>query len=86
MRKQHLAIEIFKIVKIHCKVDSIQSLFGDKLQFRSQHTNCMSYYDDVISCDITYLVFKDVLTNKEQLYQSFRNCSSSKNLKLTKSI
>ena len=68
MRKQHLAIKIYKIVRIHSKVDSIKSPFGEKLQFRSQHTNCMSNYDGAISCDVTELVSKDVLTTKEQLY------------------
>ena len=29
-----------------------------KLTFRSQHTNCATYYDDVISCDVTLLASK----------------------------
>ena len=58
MSKQHLAIEVYKVF-------SIQSLFGEKLQIRSQHTNYVSYYDDGISCDVTLLVSKMC---KEQLY------------------
>ena len=52
-RKQHLAIEIERkqlesIVKL-----SVFSSVSEKLKFRSQHTNCMTYYDDVISYDVT---------------------------------
>ena len=71
-RKQHLAIEIHKTVRIHCEVVSIMYVFSEKLRFRSQHTNCVTFYDDVISFDVS---------NKEQLYQSFDNRSSSKNVK-----
>ena len=43
----------------------------------------MSYHDDVLSRDVTYLASKDVLTNKEQLYQlkAFGNRSMNINLK-----
>ena len=51
-RKLHLQIEIYKNVRIHYKVFGIWSAFSEKLKFRSQHTNCVTY-DDVISCDIT---------------------------------
>ena len=59
MRKQNLAFEIYKIVRIHCYVTFWQKV--------STHTNCVSYYDDNISCDITKLG----LTRCIQLYQSF---------------
>ena len=66
-RKQRLALEIDKIVRIHCKFVGISSVFSKKLKFRSQHTNCVTYYVDIIiNCDVTYLVLKDRLTNKEQ--------------------
>ena len=52
-RKQYLAIEIHKIVRIHCEVVRIWLIFGEKLRFCSQHTNCVTYYDNVISCDVT---------------------------------
>ena len=35
-----------------------------------QHTNCISYYDNVLNCDVTLLESKDVWKSKEQLYQS----------------
>ena len=35
-----------------------------------QHTNCISYYDDVLNCDVTLSESKDVWKSKEQLYQS----------------
>ena len=41
------------------------------MKIRSKHTNCVSYYDDVINYDVSYLTSKDVLTNKEQLYESY---------------
>ena len=66
-RKQRLALEIYKTVRIHCKVVGISSVFSEKLKFRSQHTNCVTYYVDVINYNITLLVLKDILTNKEQL-------------------
>ena len=50
-RKQLLAIEIYKIVRIHCKVVCILSLFSEKLKFCSQHANCVTYYDDVMRCE-----------------------------------
>ena len=27
--------------------------FSAKLNFRCQHTSCVSYYDDVFNCDVT---------------------------------
>ena len=51
-RKQYLAIEIYKIVRIHYKIVSNYSVFSEKLKFPGQHT-CMTYYDDIISCDVT---------------------------------
>ena len=52
--KQHLVIGIYKLkCKIHCKVVSIYSLFSEKLHFHSQHTSCVSYYDDIINHDVT---------------------------------
>ena len=85
-RKQYLAIEIYKIVRIYCKIVSIYSIFSKILHFHSQLTDWVTYYDDVISCNVTWLESKDVLTNKQQLYQSsFDNWSSSKNLKPKKS-
>ena len=41
------------------------------MKFHGQLTNCVTYYDDVISFDVTYLASKDVITNNEQLNQSF---------------
>ena len=40
--KKHLAIEIYKIVRMSVSVSK-------KLKIRSQHTNCMTYYGDVTS-------------------------------------
>ena len=50
---QHLAIEIYKTFRIHYKVVSIESVFNENLKFRIKHTNCVTYYDYVISCDVT---------------------------------
>ena len=44
----------------------------------------VTFYDNVITCDVTLLVSKDVFTNKEQLYQTFDNRSKSKKLKAKK--
>ena len=44
--KQQLAIEIYKIVRIHCEVVSIWLVNSEKLTFRSQHTNCVTNCDD----------------------------------------
>ena len=41
------------------------------MKIRSKHTNCVSYYDGVINYGVSYLTSKDVLTNKEQLYESY---------------
>ena len=50
---QDLAIEIYKIARTNCQdIRRINSLFSEKLKFRSQHTNYVSY-NDVISCDVT---------------------------------
>ena len=52
VRKQHLAIEIYKIATIYCKVSTnfivklsvFSNSFSKKLKFQSQHTNYISYY------------------------------------------
>ena len=36
-RKQHIAVETHKIVRIHCEVVSIEYVSIEKLRFRSQH-------------------------------------------------
>ena len=76
VRKHNLAIEIYKIVRIHCNVVSATSFFGEKLKFGSQHTNFESYYDDAINYDVVQLVLKDALTNKEEFYQRNKTLKS----------
>ena len=71
VRKHNLAIEIYKIVRIHCNVVSATSFFGEKLKFGSQHTNFESYYDDSIN-----YVLNDALTNKEEFYQRNKTLKS----------
>ena len=62
VRKQHLATEIYmyKIIRSIVKlsvftyISSGKSHFvNEKLTFRIKHTSCVSYYDDVISHDVT---------------------------------
>ena len=60
VKKQYLAIEIFKIVRLIVKLSvfryilaTIVSLSSEKLNYRGQHTNCVSYYDEVINRDVT---------------------------------
>ena len=50
--KQQLAIEIYKIIRIHCKGVGVSSGFSEKLKFCSQQTHCVTYYDDVIRCEL----------------------------------
>ena len=54
------AIGIYKIVRSTVKLlvfshflSENSQCFSGKLNFRSQHTSCMSYYDDVINSDVT---------------------------------
>ena len=68
MKRQYLAIEIYKLVTVCFKVVSIKSDLSKKLKFRSQHENCVSYYYGVIRCDFILVASKDMLINKEQLY------------------
>ena len=62
MRKQHLAIGIYKFVRAIVNLSVFrhffwrkESLFSENLSFRSQHTSCVSYYDNVIDRDVTLL-------------------------------
>ena len=52
VRKRHLPIGIYKIVRIRYKVASIYSFLREKLNLHSQPTNCVSYYDAVIDHDV----------------------------------
>ena len=45
--KQHLAVKIHEIGRIYCEVSS------KRLKFRSQHTDCVTFCDDVITFDVT---------------------------------
>ena len=56
MRKQHLAIGIYKIVRSIVKLSVFSEnsrFFSEKVHFRSQHTSCVTYYDDAINRDVT---------------------------------
>ena len=45
-RKQHLAVEIHEIGRIHC-------FSSEKLKFCRQHADCVTFCDDVITYDLT---------------------------------
>ena len=65
------AILDFQIFKIFSK-SNLNTENSAKTIFRGQHTSCVTYYDDIINRDVTYLGSKYILTNKAQLCQSFR--------------
>ena len=66
MIKQYLAIETYKIVRIHLKSTSFKR---KSWNFDFTQNVCVC----VCLCDVTWLSSKGVLTNKEQLqfYQNF---------------
>ena len=60
VQKQYLVIGIYKIVRSTAKLSvflhlfsEISHFFSEKFNFCSQHTSCVTYYDDIINCDIT---------------------------------
>ena len=53
VRKQYLEIEIYKKVRIHCKAVSINAILAKIWNF-VVNIQIVSYYDDVINCDVTF--------------------------------